>query len=131
MLFIGVDSQSVRNSLNMKRVECIVRENRAEKILNALLDFDVWGVTITSVRGCGRQKGYTSSEYMDRRTPVRTLPFTKLEFVVRDGMVEPLIERIIQVTGTGGMGDGKIFVHSVEDAVRISTGERGDKAISS
>jgi nitrogen regulatory protein P-II 1 len=113
----------------MKKVECIVREERVEKILSALLDFDVWGVTISSVKGCGRQRGYTSPKYMDKKTPVRTLPFIKLEFVVKDSVVEPLIKKVIQATRTGEMGDGKIFIHSIEDAVRISTGERGDKAI--
>lgn len=114
----------------MKKVECIIREDRVGKILNSLLDFDVWGVTISSVKGCGSQKGYSVPEQKGKKAPVKTLPFTKLEFVIKDEVVEPLIQKIIQTTRTGDIGDGKIFVYSIDDAVRIRTGERGNKAIS-
>ncbi len=114
----------------MKRVECIVNEGRVEKILNALLNFDVWGVTISPVRGCGSQKGNSLPEERKEDAPVRILPFVKMEFVVKDSVVERLVERIAETARTGEIGDGKIFISSVDDAVRIRTGERGNRAIS-
>ena len=113
----------------MKRIECIVRKDRVEKILNSLLDFDVWGVTLSSVNGCGRQKGYLNQEHKDKKSPPRLLPFVKMEFVVKDEVVESLIDRIIDAGRLNEIGDGKIFISPVLDAIRMRTKERGNEAI--
>jgi nitrogen regulatory protein P-II 1 len=115
----------------MKKVECIIHTQKVAALYEALLDFDVWGVTEVPVKGCGRQKGYYEEEEWGSKTrKVRVLPFTKVEFVVKDKTVEPLIDLIIKTVRTDSMGDGKIFVYPCEDAVRISDGKRGTKAIS-
>lgn len=115
----------------MKKVECIIQTKKVESLYEALLDFDVWGVTETSVRGCGKEKGYYEEhEWVDKARKIRVLPFTKVEFIVKDEIVKTLIDLILKTVGTQSMGDGKIFVYPCEDAVRISDGKRGVKAIS-
>ena len=115
----------------MKKVEAVIKPEKLQETLNSLIGVDVWGVTVTMVRGCGRQKGYLTGNYLSKEKPVQTLPFVKLEFVVKDEVVETLIDVIRKVNSTGevGKGNGKIFVYPVLDAVRISTGERGEDAI--
>ncbi|MEA3476502.1 MAG: P-II family nitrogen regulator [Candidatus Cloacimonadota bacterium] len=115
----------------MKKLECIIPTKKVAPLYEALLNFDVWGVTETSVRGCGKQKGYyKEQEWVDKARKIRILPFTKLEFIVKDEIVKPLIDLILKTVGTHSMGDGKIFVCPCKDAVRISDGKRGIKAIS-
>lgn len=117
----------------MKKVECIIHAEKVQSLLDTLVGFDVWGVTEIPVRGCGRQKGYYSeTDYKDTTKKVKLLPFVKLEFVVKDEVVEGLVNRILETAKTGSlsMGNGKIFIYSCEDSIRISTGERGIEAIS-
>jgi len=115
----------------MKKVECIIQTKKVAPLYEALLDFDVWGVTETSVRGCGKEKGYyEEQEWANKARKIRVLPFTKVEFVVKDKIAKPLIDLILKIVSTNSMGDGKIFVYPCEDAVRIRNGERGVKAIS-
>lgn len=115
----------------MKKVECVIKKHNVEKLFNALLNFDVWGVTEIPVKGCGRQKGYADERYyMDKTARVLRLPQVKLEFVVKDEVVEPLIELILRTIGRGEIGNGKIFVYPCDTAIRISTNERGLEAIS-
>ena len=114
----------------MKKVSCIVQTPKASELLARLNGSDCFlGVTVTNVRGCGRQKGHLPKELSDKRVRLRAC--TELEFVVPDECVEQLVEIIVEVSRTGerGMGDGKIFISPVEDAVRISSGERGEKGI--
>lgn len=110
-------------------MECIVKSHRAQAILDALLDFPVYGVTETTVMGCGRQKGYRGEEYRNKRIRVKLLSQVKLEFVVKDEVVEDLLRLITETVGAGERGNGKIFVYPCEDAMRISTKERGVSAI--
>ncbi len=114
----------------MKKVQAIIKNDKVQAVLDALLDFDIWGVTEISARGAGRQKGY-DGVYIDKNARVKLRQNTILEFVVSDDVVKPLIDVIVKVNSTGEVarGNGKIFVIPVEDAVRISTKERGEKAI--
>jgi len=114
----------------MKKVTCIIQTPRDAELLDRLGGSDCFfGVTMTSVRGCGRQKGHLPKELSDQRVRLRAC--TKLEFVVPDDCVEKLVEIIVEVNRTGerGMGDGKIFISPMEDAVRISSGERGEEGV--
>jgi len=114
----------------MKKVQAIIKSDKVQAVLDALLDFDIWGVTEIPARGVGRQKGY-NGVYVDKSAKVRLRQNSILEFVVSDDVVEPLIDIIVKVNSTGEVarGNGKIFIIPVEDAVRISTKERGEKAI--
>jgi len=114
----------------MKKVTCITQTPRASELLDRLNGSDCFlGVTVTAVRGCGRQKGHLPKELSDNHVRLRAC--TQLEFVVPDDCVDQLVGVIVEVNRTGkrGMGDGKIFISPVEDAVRISSGERGEKGI--
>lgn len=113
----------------MKKVEAIIKPFKLEEVKEALAGVGLQGLTVTEVKGFGRQKGhkelYRGAEYV-----VEFLPKVKLEVIVPDGKLEPTIEAITKAASTGRIGDGKIFVSPVEDAVRIRTGETGDVAIS-
>ncbi|MFC1683371.1 P-II family nitrogen regulator [Candidatus Zixiibacteriota bacterium] len=114
----------------MKKVECIVQTHKVPELLERLDGSDsFFGVTESAVRGCGRQRGHLPKEETSRR--VRLRPFARLEFVVPDDQAKNLVKIISEANKTGqqGVGDGKIFVSPVEDAVRISTGDRGEKGI--
>jgi nitrogen regulatory protein P-II 2 len=115
----------------MKMIVAIIRPEKLEAVQKALNDRDVYLMTVTDVRGCGRQRGFTEvyrgSEYV-----VRLLPKLKLEIAVNDAFVEAAVEAILfaaRSDDTGKIGDGKIFVLPIGDAVRIRTGERGRSAI--
>ncbi len=112
----------------MKKIEAIIKPFKIDDVIEALSEIGVEGVSVTEIRGFGRQKGrteiYKGAEYV-----VDFLPKTKLEIVVNDALVEPAIEAIIQAARTGKIGDGKIFVTSIEQVVRIRTGEKNEDAI--
>ena len=112
----------------MTKIECIIRPERFEEVNAVLTDLGIVGMTTSEVRGCGRQRGYVE-RYRGMEYQVRLLPKMKLEVVVEDHMVERAIEAIRQAAATGRIGDGKIFVLNVEEAIRIRTGERGPEAI--
>ena len=115
----------------MKLIVAIIRPENLEAVQAALNAADVYLMTVTDVRGCGRQRGYTEV-YRGTEVQVRLIPKIKLEIAVNEPFVEATIEAILSAarTGTTGqIGDGKIFVLSLHDAVRIRTGERGDQAI--
>lgn len=111
----------------MKKVEAIIRASRLETVTEALNRFGVQGMTVTDVLGCGLQKGhreiYRGAEY------IKLLPKVKIEIVLQDSAVDRVVETIVAAARTGEVGDGKIFIYPVETAVRIRTGESGDKAI--
>lgn len=114
----------------MKKVECIIQSRKMRKLLDRLDASDIfYGVTETTVRGCGRQRGRLPHEKASNRVQLR--PCTKLEFVVPEKQVKKVVQLIIEVCKTGqrGAGDGKIFILPMEDTIRISTGERGEKGI--
>ena len=112
----------------MKKIEAIVKPFKLSDVKDALREVGLQGMTVTEVKGFGRQKGHTEI-YRGSEYTVDFLPKVKIEMIVSDPQVEPAIEAIIKAAGTGKIGDGKIFVYAVEEAVRIRTQERGDKAI--
>jgi nitrogen regulatory protein P-II 1 len=112
----------------MTKIECIIRPERFEEV-NALLgDLGIVGMTTSEVRGCGRQRGYVE-RYRGMEYQVRLLPKMKLELVVPDQQVDAVVAAITQAGRTGEVGDGKIFLSHIDDAVRIRTGERGEAAL--
>ncbi len=112
----------------MKKIESIIRPHLLEVVKNALQEVGVVGMTITEVKGFGRQKGHTET-YRGAEYKVDFLPKLKLEVVLPEPLVEQAIEAVIRTAKTGKFGDGKIFVTNLEEVVRIRTGERGEQAI--
>ena len=112
----------------MKKIEAIIKPFKLEDVKEALTDVGIKGVTVTEVKGFGRQKGHTEI-YQGREYTVGFLPKLKLEIVLDDGAVETVVEVILKTAKTGTIGDGKIFVVPVEDAIRIRTEERGEQAL--
>lgn len=112
----------------MKKIEAMIKPFKLDDVRESLSDIGISGMTITEVRGFGRQKGHTElyrgAEYM-----VDFLPKVKLEVVVPDELVDQCIEAIIETAQTGKIGDGKIFVYNVERVIRIRTGEENEDAI--
>ena len=112
----------------MKKIESIIKPFKLDDVREALSDLGITGMTVTEVRGFGRQKGHTElyrgAEYM-----VDFLPKVKMEIVVPDDLLEPCLNAIIETAQTGKIGDGKIFVYEVERVVRIRTGEENEDAI--
>ena len=115
----------------MKLITAIIRPERLDAVQAALNEREVFLMTVTDVRGCGRQRGHTEV-YRGTEVQIRLVPKVKLEIAVNEAFVEPTIEAIFHAArsgGTGQIGDGKIFVLPLEDCVRIRTGERGGTAI--
>jgi nitrogen regulatory protein P-II 1 len=121
-------SAAVAEKHAMKLIEAIIKPFKVDDVRKALTAAGVEGLTVTEVRGFGRQKGHTEL-YRGTEYVVDLVPKMKLEILVPDDQVERVIEAIIGAASTGKIGDGKIFVLPVGDAVRIRTGERGDAAI--
>ncbi len=112
---------------NMKKVECVVRRNKVDDVKAALHEAGILGMTVTDVRGVGRQKGRTDP--LEGSDTVGFLPKVKLEMIVPDEMVQKAIDLIIASSRTGRFGDGKIFIYPVEQVIRIRTGETGVSAV--
>ncbi|MGA2062667.1 MAG: P-II family nitrogen regulator [Thermoguttaceae bacterium] len=112
----------------MKKVEAIIRHFKAEDVKNALTKNGIVGMTVTEVRGFGRQKGHTEM-YRGAEYKVDFVPKIKVEVVVPDEKLQTTLDAIIQSAQTGQVGDGKIFISDMENAVRIRTGESGEAAI--
>ena len=112
----------------MKKIEAIIKPFKLDEVKEALQEAGVQGITVVEVKGFGRQKGHTEL-YRGAEYVVDFLPKIKLELVVEDGAVERTIEAIEKAARTGRIGDGKIFVSPIEDAIRIRTGERGNDAL--
>jgi nitrogen regulatory protein P-II 2 len=115
----------------MKMIVAIIRPEKLEAVQEALAKRDVYLMTVSDVRGCGRQRGYTEV-YRGTEYQVRLLPKLKLEIALNDAFIEAAVEAIVHAARmgeTGTIGDGKIFVLPLEDCVRIRTGERGGQAI--
>src|SRR5437588_41705 len=111
----------------MKKIECVIRPIKIDAVKEALSDIGVSGMTVSDVRGYGRQRGRTE-KYRGNTYVVNLLPKVKLEFVAPDDVAEEAVEVVLEAARTGEIGDGKVFVSAVEEAVRIRTGERGDAA---
>lgn len=112
----------------MKKIEAIIRASKLEEVKDALERFGIYGMTVSQVLGCGLQKGRTGL-YRGHEYSINLLPKIKLEIVIRDRWVEDVVRIISEAARTGEVGDGKIFVYPVEDALRVRTGESGEDAI--
>jgi len=112
----------------MKQITCVIKPFKLDEVREALAEVGVSGLTVTEVKGFGRQKGHTEL-YRGAEYVVDFLPKIRVEVVLADSLVEPAIEAIIKAARTGKIGDGKIFVTPVEQALRIRTGETGDAAL--
>lgn len=112
----------------MKKIEAIIRPHKADEVREALLDAGIRGMTILEVHGIGRQKGH-SEVYRGSEYKVDFLPKMKIEVVVPDNVLEKAIGTIIKAAKTGEVGDGKIFVSNIEEAIRVRTEEAGESAL--
>jgi nitrogen regulatory protein P-II 1 len=112
----------------MKKIEAVIKPFKLDEVKEALQDMGVQGMTVLEAKGYGRQKGHTEL-YRGAEYVVDFLPKMKIEIVVADDQVEPVLEALVNAARTGRIGDGKIFVTSLDDVIRIRTGERGPQAI--
>ena len=112
----------------MKKIEAIIKPFKLDDVREALTDIGITGMTVTEVKGFGRQKGHTEV-YRGAEYAVDFLPKIKMELVLRDDQVDQAVDVIIETARSGKIGDGKIFICPVEEAIRIRTGERSDSAV--
>lgn len=112
----------------MKKIEAIIRPFKLDDVKEALLEEGIKGLTISEVRGYGRQKGHTET-YRGSEYQIEFVPKIKIEIIVDDPQVERAIEAILKTAKTGQVGDGKIFIYPVEEAIRIRTEESGNQAL--
>ena len=112
----------------MKKVEAIIKPFKLDDVKDALHDSGVSGMTVTEVKGFGRQKGHTEL-YRGAEYVIDFLPKVKVEVVVEDSLVDNVVEAIANAARTGRIGDGKVFVTAIEEAIRIRTGDRGPDAV--
>ena len=112
----------------MKMICAIIRPHRLQDVKDALNDAGIVGLTVTDVRGAGRQKGQVE-RYRGTEYSIDLLPKVKLEIAVQDDQVEQIIQKIRDSASTGEIGDGKIFISPLEDSMRIRTGERGEESL--
>jgi nitrogen regulatory protein P-II 1 len=112
----------------VKKIEAIIKPFKLDEVKDKLNEIEIHGLTVSEVKGFGRQKGHTEL-YRGAEYVVDFLPKIKLEITVTDDRVEQVVEAIIKTAHTGRIGDGKIFVIPVEEAIRIRTGERGESAL--
>jgi nitrogen regulatory protein P-II 1 len=121
-------SLTTRNAKNMTKLEAIIQPNKFDAVKEALSEIGAEGMTISEVRGHGRQKGHTE-HYRGREYSVDLIPKIKVEVVLADNLVEGAVEAVIKAAATGKIGDGKIFLSKIDDAIRIRNQERGAAAV--
>ena len=112
----------------MTKIEAIVRPNKFETVKQALIDIGVEGMTVSEVKGHGRQKGHKET-YRGAEYTLDLLPKVKIELILQDNVVDAAIDTILKTASTGNIGDGKIFLYKVEEAIRIRSQERGVSAL--
>lgn len=112
----------------MKKVEAIIRHEKFDEVKKALSDIGIRGITVTDVKGCGRQGGY-SETYRGRKLTIALRPKLKMELVAKEASVSEIVRTIRQTAKTGEVGDGKIFVLPVDDAIAIRSGDQGPSAL--
>lgn len=128
-------SVGVKEETSMKELVILIRPEKLEDVKKILDDINCGGMTLSTVMGCGTQKGIsadaeeTVNEIRGFKTTINLLPKVRVEVVIEDKDVEPVIEKVRETCVTGHVGDGKIFIRNIEDAIRIRTGERGTKAL--
>ena len=121
-------SDEIHPDIQMKKIEAIIKPFKLDEVREALSEVGVSGLTVTEVKGFGRQKGHTEL-YRGAEYVVDFLPKVKVEMILADAMVERAIEAIVKAARTGKIGDGKIFITPVDEVIRIRTGETGEDAI--
>ena len=121
-------SDEIHPDIQMKKIEAIIKPFKLDEVREALSEVGVSGLTVTEVKGFGRQKGHTEL-YRGAEYVVDFLPKVKVEMILADAMVERAIEAIVKAARTGKIGDGKIFVTAVTQVIRIRTGESGEAAV--
>ena len=112
----------------MKKIEAIIRPFKLDEVKEALLEEGIRGLTLSEVRGYGRQKGHTET-YRGSEYKIEFVPKIKIEIVVDDALAEAVVQSILKTAKTGQVGDGKIFISNIEDAIRIRTDESGPEAL--
>jgi nitrogen regulatory protein P-II 1 len=112
----------------MKKIEAIIKPFKLDEVKDALNEIGIQGMTVTEVKGFGRQKGHTEL-YRGAEYVVDFIPKIKLEVVISDNLVSKVVDTIAQVAKTGKIGDGKIFVYQLDEVIRIRTGEHGETAV--
>src|SRR2546427_11572054 len=112
----------------LKKIEAIIKPFKLEEVKDALTELGVYGMTVSEVRGFGRQKGHKEA-YRGTEYTIEFVPKTKIEVVVVDNLANKVVETIIRTAKTGSIGDGKIFVSNLDEVVRIRTGETGDRSL--
>lgn len=112
----------------MKKVEAIIKPFKLDEVKDALNNIGIHGMTVTEVKGFGRQKGHIEV-YRGTEYEVNFIPKIKIEIVIPDALKDKVISTILEKSNTGSIGDGKIFIYSLEDVIRIRTGEKGEEAI--
>jgi nitrogen regulatory protein P-II 1 len=112
----------------MKKIEAVIRPFKLDEVKEALLEEGIKGLTITEVRGYGRQKGHTET-YRGSEYQIEFVPKIKIEVVVKDDLVESVVDAVLRTAKTGQVGDGKIFISEISDVIRIRTEESGDEAL--
>src|SRR5512134_1584127 len=126
MLFVFVQPEGGRE--NMKKIEAIIKPFKLDEVKDALNEIGIQGMTVTEVKGFGRQKGHTEL-YRGAEYVVDFIPKIKIEIVTADAIADKVVETIKKAAKTGKIGDGKIFVYDVENVIRIRTGETGETAV--
>ena len=112
----------------MKKIEAIIKPFKLDEVKEALHDIGIQGITVLEAKGFGRQKGHTEL-YRGAEYVVDFLPKVKIEVVIEDGMLDAVLEAVQAAAKTGRIGDGKIFISSIDEAIRIRTGEKGAEAV--
>ncbi|MCL5030514.1 MAG: P-II family nitrogen regulator [Bacteroidetes bacterium] len=112
----------------MKKIEAVIRPHKADDVKNALVEAGIKGMTISEVRGIGRQKGQTEV-YRGAEYQIDFIPKIKLEVIVADDKLDAAVSAIIDAAKTGQIGDGKLFISSIDEAIRVRTEERGESAL--
>ena len=125
---LGISKSANREDFPVKKIEAIIKPFKLDDVKDALHDVGVSGITVSEVKGFGRQKGHTEL-YRGAEYVIDFLPKVKVEVVVEDNLAENVVEAIENAARTGRIGDGKIFVIDIEQAIRIRTGDRGADAI--
>jgi len=128
-LFTNHELQNIQlKGGEMKKVEAIIKPFKLDEVKDALAEIGIEGMTVTEVKGFGRQKGHTEI-YRGSEYTVDFLPKIKIEVIVADNLAEKVIDTIMKAARTGQVGDGKIFVYPVDDVIRVRTGESGEDAL--
>ncbi len=122
------DFVPIRKGSCMKKVEAVIQPHKLDEVKDALIKIGAEGITVMEVRGHGRQKGHTEV-YRGHEYKIDLLPKVKLELVVNDALLNPVIETLTAAARSGKMGDGKIFVSTIDDVIRIRNGDRGEGAL--